>query len=101
MTVYTEEVEKIFKTIENPDPRFIVDVSEKDGHLFLLVYRQNVIQFNQTEKVKLATYLYRLRDSIRLTGTRCEIAGIDDKPPANEHIKKRRETLKRQREGLA
>lgn len=100
MTVYTEDVERVFQTIENPDPRFIVDISEKDGHLFLLVYRPNVIQFTQAEKVVLATYLYRLRDSIRLTGTRCEIVGIEEQPPAREHIVRRKDQLKREREGL-
>lgn len=98
MTVYTEEVERIFKTIQNPDPRFIVDVSEKDGHLFLLVYRPNVDQFDTMMKVQLATYLYQLRDSIRMTGTRCEIVGTEEHPPHVMQVRKNRDEMKRNRE---
>ncbi len=98
MTVYTEEVERIFKTIQNPDSRFIVDVSERDGHLFLIVYRPNLKQFDQMLKVQLATYLYQLRDAIRLAGTRCEIVGSEENPPSVYQVRKQRDAHKRNRE---
>lgn len=99
MTKYTEEVEKIFKTIESPYPNFIVDLIEYPGHIALRVYKPNIDKFKQAEKVALATYLYQLRDAIRnVTG--CEIEGVIDEPPAKERVSAARDSLLRRRESL-
>lgn len=99
MTKYTEEVERIFKTIESPHPNFIVDLVEYPGHIALRVYKPNIEKFNQAQKVSLATYLYELRDAIR-TVTGCEIEGVENHAPAREQVRQARESVLRRREGM-
>src|SRR5690242_21930997 len=99
MTKYTEEVEKIFKTIEPPYKTFIVDLIEYPGHLGLRVYRPNINKFNQAQKVQLATYLYELRDAIRSVGAGCEIEGVENDAPARQQVSAARDRLLRRREG--
>jgi hypothetical protein len=81
MTRYTPEVRRVFKGIKCPYPGFIVDIVEWPNTLTLRVYRPNVEDFSQGQKVALAEYLYRLRDAIRETGTKCEIEGVENAPP--------------------
>ncbi len=100
MNKYTEDVEKVFKTIQPPHPSFVVDLVEYPGHLGLRVYRPNILSFNQAEKVALATYLYELRDAIRQIGVGCEIEGVENEPPARERVSAARERLLRGRENL-
>jgi len=99
MNKYTEEVEKVFKTIQPPYPNFVVDLIEYPGHLGLRVYRPNILKFKQAEKVALATYLYELRDAIRKV-TGCEIEGVENEPPARERVSAARESLLRRRETM-
>lgn len=98
MNKYTEEVERVFKTIQAPYPSFVVDLIEYPGHLGLRVYQPNIKKFNQAQKVQLATYLYELRDAIRTLGVGCEIEGVVNDAPAREQIKAARERLLRGRE---
>lgn len=97
MTKYTERVEQIFKTVPAPYPAFVVDLVEYPGHMGLRVYSQNIAQFNQAEKVQLATYLYEVRDAIRAV-VGCEIEGVDGHAPGHEPIKAARERVLRERE---
>lgn len=100
MTKYTEEVEKIFKTIQAPVPGFIVDLIEYPGStISLRVYEPNVQKFKTAEKIQLATYLYELRDAIRLAGVRCEIEGVQNPPPDSGLVKQAKEKVKRARDG--
>lgn len=99
MTRYTEEVEKVFKTIQPPVPGFIVDLIEYPGTISLRVYQPNVMRFKTEEKVQLATYLYELRDAIRMLGVNCEIEGVENEPPHNAVVKKAKEKVKRVRDG--
>lgn len=99
MTRYTEEVEKVFKTIQAPVPGFVVDLIEYPGTISLRIYEPNVQRFKTAEKVQLATYLYELRDAIRLTGVRCEIEGVQNPPPDPGLVKQAKERVKRVRDG--
>lgn len=100
MTRYTEEVEKVFKTLQPPVPGFIVDLVEyPGGTISLRVYQPNVMQFKTAEKVQLATYLYELRDAIRMIGVACEIEGVENQPPHNAVVRQAKEKVKRSRDG--
>ena len=80
---YTEEVQRVFKTIKAPYPNFIVDIVEHDkrNYLELRVYRDNIESFSQPQKVAIAEYLYQLRDAIRQCNVRCHIQGSEGSPP--------------------
>lgn len=81
MSLYTAEVQRIFKTTKAPYPRFVVDAVEHEDYLELRVYKENIESFSEPQKVDLAGYLYILRDAIRLTGTNCHIQGSLDPVP--------------------
>lgn len=99
MTSYTEEVEKVFKMIPPPVKGFVVDPFEyPGGTICLRVYEQNVAQFDQAQRVELATYLYQARDAVRALGVRCEIEGVVGHPPDVAVIRKGRDRLKKERE---
>lgn len=80
MTAYSQNVQRLFHEIKPPYPGLIVDVVEYPDYLALRVYKSNIESFSESQKVALAEYLYRLRDSIR-SETRCHIEGVENDPP--------------------
>lgn len=83
MSRYTLEAKKVFQNMKAPYPNFVVDVVEYDrmNTLALRVYRPNVEEFSQGQKVALAEYLYRLRDAMRDVGVKVFIEGVESDPP--------------------
>lgn len=99
MTLYTEEVEKVFRAIPAPYKKLVVDVVEHESPAFLelRVYQPNIATFRQKEKIEIAGYLYQIRDMIRLCGVQCEILGVESAPPEKDKVRLARENLKRNR----
>ena len=81
MSLYTSTVERIFKTTKCPYRGFVVDLVEHQDYLELRVYEENIAEYTDEQKVGLAEYLYKIRDAIRLTGTKCHIQGSLDPVP--------------------
>jgi hypothetical protein len=79
--MYTENIQRIVKTTPCPYRGFIVDVVEWPDYLELRVYEENIADYDQGQKVALAEYLYRVRDAVRLTGTKCHIQGAQGPVP--------------------
>lgn len=77
---YTDEVKKLIHTIKPPYPGLILDVVEYEDYLALRVYRPNIEEFSEPQKVALAEHLYRLRDAVRATGAKCHLEGVEDDP---------------------
>ena len=80
MSLYTPQIKKIVKTSKAPYSGFIFDVLEHDTYLELLVYRDNVESFSDPQKLALAEWLYRLKDEIEATGTKCFLGGSEGVP---------------------
>lgn len=80
---YTEEVQRVFKTIKSPYPGLVVDMVEfpKRNYLALRVYKDNLESFSDPQKVSIAEYLYQLRDAVRQCGVQCHIDGALGSPP--------------------
>lgn len=81
MSLYTSEVQRIFKTTKQPFRGLVVDLVEHQDYLELRVYKDNIESFSEPQKVALADYLYKVRDAIRLTGTKCHIQGSENPVP--------------------
>ncbi|QIQ63036.1 hypothetical protein SEA_MOAB_176 [Streptomyces phage Moab] len=81
MSLYTETVQKVFKSIRPPYPNFIVDMVEYEDYLSLRVYKDNIESFSENQKIALAEYLYQLRDAIR-SECKCHIEGVESAPPS-------------------
>lgn len=85
MTKYTPAIQKIFKTMKAPYPGFIVDVVEYPDYLALRVYKPNIEEFSEMQKVSLAEYLYQLRDAIKSEDVKCHIEGVENAPPSGRN----------------
>lgn len=61
----------------------IVDVVEypQMNYLALRVYRPNIEDFSEPDKMRILESLYATRDAIRDTGTNCHIEGVENAPP--------------------
>ena len=81
-SLYTVDVQRIFKSMKAPFSGFIVDIVEYPDYLALRIYEDNVQSFSEPQKLGLAEYLYQLRDAIRSTSVKCHIEGVTDDPPA-------------------
>ncbi|QQO39833.1 hypothetical protein SEA_BELFORT_174 [Streptomyces phage Belfort] len=81
MSLYTNNVRKIFKTMQAPYPNFVVDIVEYPDYLSLRVYKDNIESFSEPQKVALAEYLYQVRDAIR-SECKCHIEGVENAPPS-------------------
>lgn len=81
MTYYTSQVQNIFKKTKCPYRGFFVDLVEHQDYIELRVYKGNIEEFSEPQKVAIAEYLYKLRDAIRLTGTKCHIQGSENPVP--------------------
>jgi len=81
VSLYNDNVRRIFKTTKCPYRGFVVDMVEHDDYLELRVYKDNIESFSEPQKLGLSEYLYLLRDAIRLTGVKCHIQGSLDPVP--------------------
>ncbi len=100
MTSYTPEVEAAFKSVPNPNPKFVVDVSERPdypGLIFLQTYEPVIQSLSTAEKIEFAQYLYAARDAIRVICP-CDLIKIDDVPPHAAVVRAAKEKIKRGRE---
>ncbi|AXH49285.1 hypothetical protein HWB76_gp117 [Streptomyces phage Blueeyedbeauty] len=84
MSQYSPEVQRIFKTMKPPYNGFIVDMVEYPDYLALRVYKPNIEEFSEMQKVALAEYLFQLRDTIRSEEVKCHIEGVTDAPPSGK-----------------
>jgi hypothetical protein len=75
LSLYSPDIQRIVKTTKCPYRGFVVDVVEHQDYLELRVYKDNIESFSEPQKVVLADYLYKIRDAIKLTGTKCFIQG--------------------------
>lgn len=85
-TRYTDEVQRVFKTMKPPFPGFIVDIVDRMDYLELRVYRPVIEMYSDPQKMQLAEYLYALRDAIKqctIGGEpiKCHIQGVEHAPP--------------------
>jgi hypothetical protein len=81
VSLYDENVQRIFKTTKCPYRGFVVDMVEHQDYLELRVYQENIAEYSQEQKLGLAEYLYTLQSAIRLTGVKCHIQGSLDPVP--------------------
>jgi hypothetical protein len=83
VSLYTPAIQRIFKSMRAmcPYPKFVVDLVEHADYIELRVYKENIEEYSDNQKVALADYLYKLREAIALTGTKCFIQGSENPVP--------------------
>lgn len=77
MSKYNRKVERVFKNTPAPYSGIIVDLIEYPDYLALRVYKNNIEDFSESQKISIAEYLYVLRDTIRDLGVKCHLEGVE------------------------
>lgn len=73
-------VHKALHESKKPFP-FVVDLVELPEFLYLMVYADEILAFDDSEREQVMVWLLAVRDKIQNLGIRCEIVGTDDKLP--------------------
>ena len=67
---------KSLRKIKMPVKDLKMDVRARPNYLALTVYEENVMEYNESQRMQLMEYLLQVRDLIMSYGTPCEIEGI-------------------------
>ena len=73
---YTVEMAKKIREIKVPVRGLKLDVRARPNYLALTVYEENVMEYNESQRMQLMEYLLLVRQLIVSYGTPCEIEGI-------------------------
>jgi hypothetical protein len=81
---YTVEMAKKIRDLKVPVKGLKLDIRARPNYLALTVYEENVMEYNESQRMQLMEYLLLVRKLIMAYGTPCEIEGIkwvNDKRP--------------------
>ena len=73
---YTIDMAKRIRDIKVPVKGLKMDIRARPNYLAITVYEDNVMEYNETQRMALMEYLLKVRDLIMSYGTPCEIEGI-------------------------
>jgi hypothetical protein len=73
---YTVEMAKKIREIKVPVKGLKMDIRARPNYLALTVYEENVMEYNESQRMQLMEYLLLVRQLIVSYGTPCEIEGI-------------------------
>ena len=73
---YTVEMAKKIREVKCPVKNLKLDVRARPNYLALTVYEENVMEYNESQRMQLMEYLLLVRQLIMSYGTPCEIEGI-------------------------
>jgi len=73
---YTIEMAKKIREIKVPVKGLKMDVRARPNYLALTVYEDNVMEYNESQRMQLMEYLLLVRQLIISYGSPCEIEGV-------------------------
>lgn len=73
--MYTKQMQDAWKKIKKPFD-FKVAIVEYPNALFVRVYEQEVMEFNESQRVQIMLYLEEVRSTIEKFGVTCHIEGM-------------------------
>jgi hypothetical protein len=73
---YTVNMAKKIREIKVPVKGLKLDIRARPNYLALTVYEENVMEYNESQRMQLMEYLLLIRQLIISYGTPCEIEGI-------------------------
>jgi len=76
---YTVEMAKKIRDIKCPVKNLKLDIRARPNYLALTVYEDNVMEYNESQRMQLMEYLLLVRQLIQSYGSPCEIEGIASK----------------------
>lgn len=72
---YNLDMAKNIRKIKKPYKDLIVDVMARPNYLALVVYEENIMQYEVDQRVNIMEYLLMMREVIESYGVRCELEG--------------------------
>jgi hypothetical protein len=73
---YTTEMAKKIRDVKVPVKNLKLDIRARPNYLALTVYEENVMEYNESQRMALMEYLLLVRELIQSYGTPCEIEGV-------------------------
>ena len=73
---YTVEMAKKIRDIKCPVKNLKLDIRARPNYLALTVYEENVMEYNESQRMQLMEYLLLVRQLIESYGSPCEIEGV-------------------------
>ena len=73
---YTVEMAKKIRDLKVPVKGLKMDIRARPNYLAITVYEDNVMEYNESQRMQLMEYLLLVRQLIQSYGSPCEIEGI-------------------------
>mgnify|MGYP003346788494 CR=1 FL=1 len=73
---YTVDMAKRIRQIKVPVKHLKLDVMARPNYLALVVFEENVMEYNESQRMQLMEYLLTVRQLIMSYGVPCEIEGV-------------------------
>jgi hypothetical protein len=73
---YTVDMAKKIRGIKVPVKGLKMDIRARPNYLAITVYEENVMEYNESQRMQLMEYLLLVRQLIMSYGSPCEIEGI-------------------------
>lgn len=73
---YNLSMAKAVRQIKPPPFKFTVDIRPAPNYIAVVVYEQEIMEYNENQRMQVMEYLIMIRNVIQSYGTRCEIDGI-------------------------
>jgi hypothetical protein len=73
---YSVEMAKKVREIKVPVKGLRLNVIARPNYLALTVYEENVMEYNESQRMQLMEYLLMVRSLIQSYGSPCEIEGV-------------------------
>jgi hypothetical protein len=72
---YTVDMAKKIREVKVPVKNLKMDIMARPNYLAIVVYEENVAEYNESQRFQLMEYLLLVRKLILSYGTPCEIEG--------------------------
>jgi hypothetical protein len=73
---YTVEMAKKIREIKVPVKGLKMEIRARPNYLAITIFEDNVMEYNESQRMQLMEYLLLVRKLIMAYGTPCEIEGI-------------------------
>lgn len=75
---YTLEMAKKIREIKVPVKHLKMDIRARPNYLAVTVFEDNIMEYNESQRMQVMEYLLLVRNLIMSYGTPCELEGIKE-----------------------
>lgn len=73
---YSIDMARAVRRLKPPVKGLVMDIRGLPDFLAISVYEENIMEYNETQRMEIMAYLITVRDLIRSYGVPCEIQGF-------------------------